>query len=311
MLMASLISFACCDDIEIAMPDTYINIPIVVNGTFTIRNICTGEEMNSSIKNMFDKDTLCIVFQPEEKYKDKLFTITCEDLKSIGDSLFVLKDKSLSPDSLLITATCQSDTTIRVEDKFDISVSHAYAVVPFCLEASQDLLLLSTAEVTYTDADGQEHTFDVSDDKWVRSEGTFLYEFVDDNGQKHVTFDKTEGLDKGWTLILEKQYGPDATYTFDVRYYHLGIDASVSVTYKPKENITLSADTYYLYHYLDRKKADITISNGLVNDIYAPIGRNATSDYVPQSELNDYFSKLQSTPDVFKLNITVPETSRN
>lgn len=295
-----------CDSREEDVTD--INLGVIINygqyGKFTVTNACTGEDLNASANNMFDKDTLRIVFQPEEKYKDTLFTISCDDLKSIGDSLFVLKNRTSSPDSLLITATCQSDSTLRAESKIGISVSHAYAVVPFWLQASQDLLLLSTAQVTYTDADGHEHTFDISDEDWVRPDSITLYLFRDNNGYEQLISDKAEGEGKGWTLIEEEKLGPNATYTFDVRYYHLGIGACVSVTYKHKENVVTSVDTYYLYHSLDRKSADITVPNGIVVDIYNPTNIDLTNHDVSQAELNDYFSKLQSNPDIINLSIS-------
>lgn len=307
MLMTFLLVMACCHDDD--EENTAVNNDdqrvktVDVNGTFTITNICTGESVKSAMK-LFDKDTLRIVFQPEGEFKDQPFTITCEDLKSIGESLFVLKSQSLSPDSLLITATCQSDKTKRAESIIGISVSHAYAVVPFWLQASQDLLLLSTAQVTYTDADGQEHTFDITDDDWVRPDSITMYVFKDGNDYEQVTYDKAEGLEKGWTLVEEEKLGPNATYTFDVRYYHLGIDASVIVTYNRKEKGAASADSYYLYHSIDRKSADITVPNGLVNDIYTSTNIDLTDHDVPKAEIDDYFVKLQSNPDIFKLNIS-------
>lgn len=278
---------------------------ITVGGTFVISNKCTGDRMNASAMNMFDKDTLCIEFEPEEKYKDSPFTITCEDLKPIGDGLFVLIDKTASPESLLVTATYQSDNIqYKAENSMSINVSHAYAVVPFWLQASQDLLLLSTAQVTYTDADGQKHTFEIDDEQWERPDSITLYLFRDNNGFEQLIDDKAEGEDKGWTLIEEERLGPNATYTFDVRYYHLGIDASVSVVYKRKENVAATADTYYLYHSLDRKKADITVPVGVVVDIYNSTNIDLTNHDVPRVELDDYFIKLKNSPDVFNMNIS-------
>lgn len=77
---------SCCDD-----DDDEMNKTVVVEGVFKITNNCTGEDFSVSTNHMFDKDTLRIVFLPEEKYQDQSFTITCKELNSIGDSLFVLR----------------------------------------------------------------------------------------------------------------------------------------------------------------------------------------------------------------------------
>ena len=73
-----------------------------VEGAFTITNISSGKVMNASSNKMFDKDTLRIMFQPKEEHKDLQFTIDCEELKSIGDNLYILKSNTLSPNSLRI-----------------------------------------------------------------------------------------------------------------------------------------------------------------------------------------------------------------
>ena len=276
-----------------------------VEGAFTITNISSGKVMNASSNKMFDKDTLRIMFQPKEEHKDLQFTIDCEELKSIGDNLYILKSNTLSPNSLKVTAKCESgNTQYCAETKIGINISHSYAVIPFCVQASQDLLLLSSAQVTYTDADGQEHSFGINDEEWVRPDSINLYLFRDNNGNEQLINDKSEGEEKGWTLIEEEKLGPNATFTFDVRYYHLGIDASVSVTYKRKEHVTATADTYYLLHRIDRKSADITVSNGIVVDIYNPTNIDLTDHNIPNTELENYFIKLQSNPDIFKLNIS-------
>lgn len=275
-----------------------------IEGTFTITNKCTGEEIVTTT-DMFDQDTLCIEFEPEEKYKAQQFTISCEELSSLGNGFFVLKNRTSSPTSLLISAICKSEATQYIANKaIDVNVSHTYAVVPFWLQASQDLLLLSTAQVTYTDADGREHSFDIKDEDWERPDSITLYTFQDSEGFENYEENKAEGLEKGWTLKEEEKLGPNATYSFDVRYYHLDIDASVTVRYKRKDGVSATADSYYLYHAIDRKSAKITIPGITVIDQYNHINLDLTDHDVSKSALDKYFNNLNSSTDTFKLNIS-------
>lgn len=277
---------------------------VTIKGTFTITNKCTGEEIVTTT-DMFDQDTLCIEFEPEEKYKAQQFTISCEELSSLGNGFFVLKNRTSSPTSLLISAICKSEATQYIANKaIDVNVSHTYAVVPFWLLASQDLLLLSTAQVTYTDADGREHSFDIKDEDWERPDSIILYTFQDSEGFEHYEENKAEGLEKGWTLKEEEKLGPNATYSFDVRYYHLDIDASVTVRYKRKDGVSATADSYYLYHTIDRNSAKITIPGITVIDQYNHINLDLTDHDVSKSALDKYFNNLNSSTDTFKLNIS-------
>ena len=132
---------------------------------------------------------------------------------------------------------------------------------------------LVTPEVTYTDADGNSHTFTVRDED------------------------------------LTMQTNDDITtyfYTFNVRYYKTGITSSVSVTYIPRPDIKLGRERYYLYHSLRTGSADVHIPGLVYVDLSTSFGISIVlggEDGVAKNDVPAALEELKNTPDVLRLDI--------
>lgn len=261
-------------------------------GEIVVTNLSAQEEITSNTTTMLNGDTLKVMFLPKNEFIGKRFTMSSSQLKKLNDSLFVANNHKAGLTVVSLVAELEEDASIKVQKDIEVNVPSSYAIVPFVLQASQDLLQFTTAEVTYTDAAGEKHIFTIDNKDWHRPDSTSIFHYDTDTPQD------------GWTLIEERKLAPNADFTFRVRYYQLGIDASVSVRYVAKANVTLSADSYYFYHDLDRYSAEIVVPNTIVRDIYNSTRFDLTNHDVAKADVPAYLETLKSEPDVFNLNIS-------
>lgn len=139
----------------------------------------------------------------------------------------------------------------------------SYAVVPYVLKVTDDLLQFVTPEITYNDEAGS-HTVRLTSGDFTRTDS------ADNDGYK-------------------------CRYTFEVRYNSFPATTQVYVRYIAKDGSAPVRDRYVLRHFLGRETA--TFHNMNIYDIYAPshIGGQWV---VSKDDVRDYIDKLATTPDI-------------
>lgn len=243
-------------------------------GTFKIINQSYDDGTTGPEFIVLPGDTLKVIFTPKMEYKSLAFKINCEGLNQLNDSMFVVKKNASGSTNYTVFAaykdeTDSTTTNYSAQTGFEITIPESYVIIPYKLSLSQDLKELVTPEVTYTDADGKQHTFVVKD--WIDTENS-------------------------------------ATTRFNVRYYKVGVTAKVEFRYIPKQNVSLTHDNYYLSRTFDRENATIHIPNMFVSDFYTSInisiviGGEGTYG-TPKNDVPAAIEELSKTVDVLKFSI--------
>lgn len=243
-------------------------------GTFKIINQSYDDGTTGPEFIALPGDTLKVIFTPKNDYKGLAFETNCEGLNQLNDSMFVVKKNASGSTKFTVSAaykdeTDSTTTNYSAQTGFEITIPEIYVIIPYKLSLSQDLKDLVTPEVTYTDADGKQHTFILKD--WIDTENS-------------------------------------ATTRFYVRYYKVGVTAKVEFRYIPKQNVSLTHDNYYLSRTFDRESATIHIPNMFVSDFYTSInisiiiggeGTYGTS----KEDIPAAIEELSRTVDVLKFSI--------
>lgn len=243
-------------------------------GTFKIVNQTYDDGTTGAGIIALPGDTLKVTFAPKADYKGLTFEMSCEGLNQLNDSMYVVTKNASGTNKITVSAAYQNETETTVikysaQADFELTVPDSYVIIPYYLTLSQDLKELVTPEVTYTDADGKRHTFVVKD--WDESE------YV-------------------------------ATTKFCVRYYKLGVTATVEFRYIPEQDVSLTRDRYYLSRQFDRESAKIHIPNSIKTETYFNIGMTlfiggdgdsgTSKEAVPAA-----IEELSNTVDVLKFSI--------
>ena len=300
------VSVACCDDDK--------NEDTKINGTFTVENMSYSDKSQGASVKALEGDTLKIVFSPERMYENLAFAISCGDgLQRLNDSLYVVKELNPGENKVPLSAQCNkeaegSSITYSASEELTLIVPEAYVIMPYKVAVSQDLLDLVDAEVTYTDAEDESHSYLIPNESWTRSDSITYQRWKDATGTSHLVTVGKDNIEAGWTFIDEKKYLPTPYYTFRVRYYKMGITSNVTVRYIPKKGMIAERDSYEFYHNLERGNAIVEIP-GLVyidNSISINIGGDGK---IKKDDVKTYIEKLENTPDVIKLNID-PQNGR-
>lgn len=304
------VSVACCDDDK--------NEDTKINGTFTVENMSYSDKSQGASVKALEGDTLKIVFSPERMYENLTFAISCGDgLQKLNDSLYVVKELNPGENKVPLSAQCNEKTegssiAYSAYEELTVIVPEAYVIIPYRVAVSQDLLDLVDAEVTYTDAENERHSYMIPDKSWTRSDSITYQRWKDATGKSHLIEVGKDNIEAGWTFIDEKKYLPTPYYIFSVRYYKMGITSNVTVRYIPKEGITAERESYEFYHKVKEGSAIVEIP-GLVyidNSISFDLTINTGGDgKIKKDEVNDYIGNLARTPDVIKLNID-PQNGR-
>lgn len=299
-----LVSCSCCDDdkTEIKHDDA---------GVFAIINLNTGEAIDGSTANMLIDDTLKVEFTPKSEYQKKSFSVTCSSssIKTLKDNLFLVSGVINDKVKFLAYSKEEDDKTITeysAEKELTINIPSSYAIIPFHLEVSPDLLQLVTAEVNYKNGDGAQGSFVINDEDWIHQDSTTVRLYVDDDGYEYY-IGGSQTPEEGWKLLEQRKVVSNSIYDFSMRCYHLGVDNEVTVNYIPKSQYTLDKDTYTLVHELDRRSAKIVIPNVVVIDNYSGFSFSINIGLwngVNKKDVQSYLDNLRNTPDVFRFNIS-------
>ena len=247
-------------------------------GEFKVTNISyQGTEDGLSLSAL-SGDTLKIIFTPKSEYSKLAFEKNYEGLEQINDSLYRVKDSRAGTHEYKLVTSGREETNdaivnLSAKGSLKVNIPEAYVIMPYIIGMTDDLQKLVTPKVTYSDAEGKNHTFMVRDED-----------------------------------LTKKSYDDFTTYfyTFNVRYYKIGITSSVSVTYVPRSNIQLNQERYYMYHSLRKGRADVHIpgliyvDNSISLDISINIGGEGG---IPKGEVPAALEKLKNTPDVLRFDI--------
>lgn len=130
----------------------YYNVTDNAAGRFQLLKYPTGENLlGGNAPSLFDGDTLRVVFEPKEKYKDRAFDIQCDKLVKADNAqdLYIAKGSSLSlgENTISLTATCK----VSFDDgddhyTYDISATQSCKLTlsaPTVLEVSTESIELS------------------------------------------------------------------------------------------------------------------------------------------------------------------------
>ena len=272
-MAAVLVVTSCSDDDEDGVEQPK-KTPVTDQqaGTFKIVNQTYDDGTTGAGIIALPGDTLKVTFTPKADYKGLTFKMSCEELEQVNDSLYVVTKNASGTKKYTVSAAYQNETETTVikysaKTDFELTVPDSYVIIPYHLTLSQDLKELVTPEVTYYDADGKRHTFVV----------------------------------KAWE---ESEYV--ATTHFYVRYYKVGVTATVEFRYIPKQDVSLTRDRYYLSRQFDRGSAKIQIPKTINIDIYNAMnfslvigGEIGTA----KEDIPAALDELSNTVDVLKFSI--------
>lgn len=313
---------ACCD----SDPDPVINQETTENqdgtdanneeaiapkdtlgGTFNVTNLSYNESTENLSLTALNGDTLKVVFTQKTEYKDKFFSISCDNTKlaKLNDTLYVVKEMQ-SGDNKINLSAISADSLVSATAELTVNIPKAYVIIPYKVGVSNDLLGFVDAEVTYTDTQGKEHTYVVPDSQWVKSDSVRCQLWEDTNGGLHFVEVGVNQPKDGWTLVEEEMELPIPYYIFNVRYYKTGISSIVTIRYIPKKDVSIDRDSYDFYHKLMRGKAEVQVPNVIYidNSISFDLTINIGDDGgIKKDKVKDYIDELAKTPDVIKLRI--------
>lgn len=247
-------------------------------GKFSVSNLSYQEEGEKLSLTALTGDTLKISFSPKQEYANMKFSLNCEGLEQINDSLYKVIETEDGDHTYKLFAEYENKTGVTsayytATSELKISIPKTYIIIPYKMTMSSDLKELVTPEITYTDSEGKSHIFSVSEDKLLKNQIEDVINY---------------------------------SYIYKVRYYKTGITSTFTVKYVPKQNVAYERDRYYLSHSLDRMRAGIHIPNQTNIDIYNSFDINIKiggDNGIAKEDIAATLAELSNTPDVIKLNI--------
>ena len=286
-------------------------------GTFTLSNPNSGKELVATFYNsivLYVGDTIKVDFKPNDKYKDYEFTISSEQLVSIGNNQFVVPASLASAEAhtsntsfvgdagkpVKIIATC-NETKDNV--KYQLSATNecrifAYSIpesllVKYTLEVSAELLQFVIPTIVCANEDGSKTTsYTLKDGDWEKTEKEHIVVYSDDEGKDHyVSVTKGEKPEEGWVKTYEYDSWPPYTYVFERDYTAKNTTLVATVTYQAKDNVSVTQDSYEFYHKLDWYNKQ----RGVVMNV------DLTDHTVRKDKVLEYIDNLVGKADEIKL----------
>ena len=325
MTIAMIIGFtmvvtACSDDDENSKEEPKSLVTETQAGTFTLKNLTYNGLHDGSSITALPGDTIMIAFTPKQGYESIPFEIECKGLDKTDSNLYRVPDKATNGDIIVeLTAEFKDETKTTIfsysaQMTFIVKIPEAYVVIPYTITMSPDLQELVIPEVSYTDTYGTAHTFTVSDNDIVKPDSVLLEIYADADGNKHLVDVTKNEPQEGWEKVGERKVATPTSFTFNVRYYQVGVKSNVTVNYIPKQHSTLTRDRYYLSHQLTRGSATVRVPNLIYIDhiMNMNIAINIGGDSgISRDEVDAAISELAKQPDVLNLYIDPQNTGLN
>lgn len=327
-----------CENTPIVKPD-----PIVKDtsaGTFIVKNLSTQATIGQSAE-IINRDTILIAFKPNQEYINSTFTIICNGLERVNDSIYVLpkdylnsgvttdgntitahnpKDlpdvievNILASDTITTTSDSESYYIIKAESSFKLNVAKSYVIIPLKVNLSPDLKSFVDVELSYTDKDGNEQKYLIKEEEWVKPDSVTLFEYETEEGETNFGYVVPDGC----KIIEEERFARDCYYVLNTRFLNLENDVTTtfSARYIPKPDIEIDRENYTFKHGIDRMSASISIPGTIVIDNYISfnisidihIGMGTDDISTPEEtkeKVRSYLEELSNTPDIKKFNIS-------
>lgn len=306
---------SCCKDDD----DEITTVSDNVAGSFKLLNPASGEELVATFYNcikIYVGDTIKVDFTPNDKYKNCKFNINCEQLKKVGENLFVVPEALKSAEAhkqfyvivgepgepVKFTA---SYNEVKEDVKYILSAEvetrlFAYGIpenllVKYTLDISQDLAQFVIPTITFPNENGNGmNSLVVKDTDWIKSNVEHVKIYSDVNGKHHHIIEgEGKQPESGWELLEEYDYLPPYYYTLDRNYTTKNTTLTVTVSYQQKENINITEDSYEFNHKLDWNNEQ----RGLV------INLDLTDHTVKKEKVQEYLDNLVGKTDEVKLYI--------
>ncbi len=309
-------------------------------GTFIVKNLSTQEIIGQSAE-VINKDTILIVFKPNQSYLNSTFTIICNGLEKVNDSIYVLpkdyldsgvtidgntitvsKPKDLpndievnvlASDTIKATPDSESDYIIKAESSFKLNVAKSYVIIPLKVKISPDLKSFVDVELSYTDKDGNEQKYLIQEDEWVKPDSVTLYTYETEEGETSYGYVVPDGC----KIIEEERFARDCYYVLNTRFLNLENDVTTtfSASYIPKPDMEIDKENYTFKHGIDRMSASISIPGTIVIDNYISfnisvdihIGMGTDDISTPEEtkeKVKSYLEELSNHPDTKTFSIS-------
>ena len=300
----SLMTVSCDDD----------DVPVIENadaGTFTITNLSADGTVVHDNAELMAGDTLKVAFTPSSEYKDFVFTVSCEPLVRVKDSIYVVPDDRTdsrntvySKDMPLILKAVYDSKTKDVEYKLSATKTvqakalKASAEVTWIMMVSPDLLDFFSLQLNYTDGNSTKHIVTLTDDQWTSESYT---KYVYQNAEGKTRESDHEIFEEGWTKVSEEEILLD--YRFSAKLYYSRIDTTYpfTVKYIQKTQTPPEKTEYDFFRSLAWGNAITYAPDG----VHPYTGTNKTllyeEDTVKKADLPTNLSTLASTEDHFEL----------
>ena len=286
-------------------------------GTFSILDPSSDKELIATFYNsivLYVGDIIKVDFKPNDEYKDYEFTISCEQLESIGNNMFVIPNSLASAEahSSIISfvggagkpvefIASYSETKDKV--KYELSATNtcrvfAYSIpesipIKYTLKVSSELLQFITPTITCANESGGNTTsYTLKDGDWEKTEKEHILLYADEEGKHHdVWVTKGEKPEDGWTLIGEDDYWSPYSYSFEKNYTAKNATLTATVSYQAKSDVSITQDSYEFYHKLDWYNKQ----RGTVMDV------DLTDHTVKKEKVQEYIDNLVGTTEEVKL----------
>lgn len=309
-------------------------------GTFIVKNLSTQATIGQSAE-VINRDTILIVFKPNQKYINSTFTIICNGLEKVNDSIYVLpkiyldsgvttdgntitvhKPKDLpdvievnilASDTITTTSDSESNYVIKAESSFNLNVAKSYIIIPLKVSTSPDLKSLVDVELSYTDKYGNEQKYLIKEEEWVKPDSVTLFKYETEEGETNYGYVVPDGC----KIIEEERLSSDCYYVLNTRFLDLENDVTTifSARYIPKPNIEIDKENYDFSHSIDRMSAKVSIPGTIFIDNYISfnislnikIGVGTDDISTPEEtkeKVRSYLEELSNTPDIKKFNIS-------
>ena len=301
VLLGSIGTFtSCCKNDETVEPETIV---IDAGGTFYVQILATGEEITNTAE-VIKGDSLLVVYKPKSENQNKSFLISCDGMEQKRDGVFVLKKEANGTFPVVFKAECSGETEIyRATKTLNLTIPSSYFLIPMIVSVSNDLLSFVDVDLCYTDKEGAEHQYRITEKDWFKYDSYTWYTYKDENGNVVESTNVPEGCE----IISEETIDDtDSHFTLQTRFLNLQENVTTTFTahYTPKADLVLNKDNYKFMHNIDRKSATISISGVTVVDMYLPINIDLTNHTVLKENVATYVENLSQTPDVKKFRIS-------
>lgn len=303
LFIATVCLSSCCTDDD---PEPQSNVPALTlkdsaAGTFEITNLSSRETIDQ-VADVIKDDTLLIRFIPKIDYRSYIFSISCNDLDKVNDSIFIVPRMTAGTHNVQLMATDTIDTNIfQAERLVTLNVPNSYFVIPLDVQLSSDLQSLVNVEISYTDKEGIERKHLIKEDEWLRPDSFFVYKYQLDG---NVAIWSTNIID-GYEPVEVKKCASNPSFTLDTRFLNLQNEIITTFTarYIPKTDLQLERNSYEFAHRIDRKSARISIPGQVNIDVYYPINIDLSNHTVTKDNVSTYLEQLSNHPDVKRFKI--------